>query len=102
MASSWWTCIHGHGHPVISEAIAKQARTLDHVMFAGFTHRPAIELAERLLAIAPRDEQVSYAKVFYSDCGSASVEVALKLSYHSRILRGEPDNAAASPEVPIH
>ena len=88
---SWWTSIHGHAHPMIVEAIQRQVAKLDHVMFAGFTHRPAIELAERLLAIAPRDEQVRYGKVFYSDCGSASVEVALKLSYQSRVLRGQTD-----------
>ena len=86
---SWWTSIHGHGHPKIVAAIQEQVARLDHVMFAGFTHEPAIELAERLLAMAPSDDHVRYGKVFYSDCGSASVEVALKLSYHSRILRGQ-------------
>ena len=84
--SSWWTSIHGHGHPVISEAIAKQARTLDHVMFAGFTHAPAVDLAEQLLDLAP----AGYGKVFYSDCGSASIEVAMKLSYQSRVQSGQP------------
>ncbi|PRQ07631.1 adenosylmethionine--8-amino-7-oxononanoate transaminase [Enhygromyxa salina] len=87
---SWWTSIHGHGHPHIVAAIQRQVARLDHVMFAGFTHEPAIELAERLLALAPRDEQVHYGKVFYSDCGSASVEVALKLSYQSRVLTDQP------------
>ena len=86
---SWWTSIHGHAHPMIVAAIQAQVARLDHVMFAGFTHRPAIELAERLLALAPRDEHVHYGKVFYSDCGSASIEVALKLSYQARVLRGE-------------
>jgi adenosylmethionine-8-amino-7-oxononanoate aminotransferase len=85
--SSWWTSIHGHGHPVISEAIARQARTLDHVMFAGFTHAPAVDLAEQLLDLAPN----GYGKVFYSDCGSASIEVAMKLSYQSRVQRGETE-----------
>ncbi|PRQ03714.1 Adenosylmethionine-8-amino-7-oxononanoate aminotransferase [Enhygromyxa salina] len=86
---SWWTSIHGHGHPQIVAAIQRQVAQLDHVMFAGFTHAPAVELAERLLALAPADAHVRYGKVFYSDCGSASVEVALKLSYQSRVLRGE-------------
>lgn len=84
---SWWTSILGHNHPEIVEAVRAQIGTLDHVMFAGFTHQPAIELAEALLEAAPGD----YGKVFYSDCGSASIEVALKLSYQTRILTGEPE-----------
>ncbi len=84
--SSWWTCLHGHGHPTIQEAIKTQVSRLDHVMFAGFTHEPGVALAEQLLHRAPP----GYGKVFYSDCGSASIEVALKLSYQSRIQRGEP------------
>lgn len=88
---SWWTSVHGHGHPHIAAAIARQAATLDHVMFAGFTHEPAVALAERLLALAPRDEgQPAYGKLFFSDCGSASIEVALKLAFQSRLQRGQP------------
>lgn len=83
--SSWWTSIHGHAHPHIVKAVREQVGTLDHVMFAGFTHEPAVALAERLLDIAPD----GYGRVFYSDCGSASIEVALKLSYQSRVQRGE-------------
>lgn len=90
---SWWTSVHGHCHPQIVAAIQQQVGTLDHVMFAGFTHAPAIALAEQLLALAPRRSNDPaarpYGKVFYSDCGSASIEVALKLSYQSRVLRGE-------------
>lgn len=84
---SWWTSIHGHGHPRVVAAIQRQAACLDHVMFAGFTHEPAIELAEQLLARAP----AGFGKVFYSDCGSASIEIALKLSFQSRLQRGQPD-----------
>ncbi len=83
--ASWWTCIHGHGHPAIVAAIAEQAQRLDHVMFAGFTHAPAVELATALLAHAPP----GLGRVFYADCGSAAVEVALKLSYQRRRQRGE-------------
>ncbi len=83
--SSWWTCVHGHAHPHVVEAVREQIAQLDHVMFAGFTHRPAVELAERLLGLAPN----GYGKVFFADCGSASVEVALKLSFQSRLQRGE-------------
>jgi adenosylmethionine-8-amino-7-oxononanoate aminotransferase len=84
--SSWWTCLHGHGHPVIREAIATQIERLDHVMLAGFTHEPAVALAEALLAAAPE----GYGRVFYADCGSAAVEVALKLSFQWRRQTGEP------------
>src|SRR6185436_4177580 len=51
--SSWWVNIHGHSHPKLNEALAKQAREVEHVMFAGATHRPAVELAERLLEVLP-------------------------------------------------
>jgi adenosylmethionine-8-amino-7-oxononanoate aminotransferase len=87
---SWWTSVHGHGHPHIVAAIQQQVARLDHVMFAGFTHAPAVELAERLLALAPSDAAVRHGKVFYSDCGSAAVEVAIKLSFQARLQRGEP------------
>ncbi|HEY8374896.1 MAG TPA: adenosylmethionine--8-amino-7-oxononanoate transaminase [Nannocystis sp.] len=83
--ASWWTCIHGHGHPAIVAAIREQAERLDHVMFAGFTHEPAVALAEALLAAAPP----GFGRVFFADCGSAAVEVALKLSYQARKQRGE-------------
>jgi len=84
--SSWWACLHGHAHPRISSAIAEQARTLDHVLFAGATHAPAVELAERLLALAPR----GLARVFFSDDGSTAVEVALKIAAQAWVQRGEP------------
>lgn len=74
--SSWWVNIHGHAHPKIAQAISDQAQKLEQVIFAGFTHEPAIKLAENLLNILPSDQQ----KVFYSDDGSTSVEVALKLA----------------------
>lgn len=74
--SSWWVNIHGHSHPKLNEALARQAREMEHVVFAGCTHRPAVELAERLLARLPR----GLARVFYSDNGSTAVEVALKMA----------------------
>ncbi len=74
--SSWWVNIHGHSHPKLNEALARQARELEHVVFAGCTHRPAVELAERLLEVLPR----GIARVFYSDNGSTAVEVALKMA----------------------
>src|SRR5207344_2784774 len=69
--SSWWVNIHGHSHPKLNAALARQASEMEHVLFAGCTHPPAVELAERLLALAPR----GLARVFYSDNGSTAVEV---------------------------
>lgn len=74
--SSWWVNLHGHAHPHIVNAIAAQASQLDHVIFAGFTHAPAITLAERLLSILPSNQQ----RIFFSDNGSTAVEVALKMA----------------------
>src|SRR5947209_18259968 len=74
--SSWWVNLHGHAHPLIAEAIAKQARKLEQVIFAGFTHEPAEELSSRLAAILPPPLR----RVFYSDNGSTAVEVVLKMA----------------------
>jgi adenosylmethionine-8-amino-7-oxononanoate aminotransferase len=74
--SSWWVNIHGHSHPHLNEALAAQARTLEHVVFADCTHEPAVGLAERLLSVVPK----GLTRVFYSDNGSTAVEVALKLA----------------------
>ena len=90
--SSWWTCLLGHRHPRIVVALNEQLDRLDHVMLAGFTHEPAIELAEALVAIAPRERgrDGMLRRVFYADNGSGAVEVALKLSFHYWRNRGEP------------
>jgi len=74
--SSWWVTLHGHAHPYIAEKIYQQALTLEQVIFAGFTHEPAVALAERLLKILPGN----FSKIFYSDNGSTSTEVALKMA----------------------
>ena len=76
--SSWWTNVLGHRHPRIVAALKDQLDKLDHVMLAGFTHEPAIELAEELVRVTPAGLQ----RVFYADNGSSAVEVALKLSFH--------------------
>jgi adenosylmethionine-8-amino-7-oxononanoate aminotransferase len=75
--SSWWVNIHGHAHPRLNRALTEQAGRLEHVMFAGCTHFPAVELAERLVALLPP----GLTRVFYSDNGSTAVEVALKLAH---------------------
>ncbi|HET8899784.1 MAG TPA: adenosylmethionine--8-amino-7-oxononanoate transaminase [Rhodanobacteraceae bacterium] len=82
--SSWWTNLFGHANPRIAAALAEQARTLEHVIFAGFTHETAIELAEQLCAITPPGLD----KVFFADNGSAAIEVALKMSFHYWLNRG--------------
>ncbi len=74
--SSWWVTTHGHGHPRIMAAIAEQAGKLDQIIFAGFTHEPAEELARGLTKIMPPE----LTRVFFSDSGSTSVEVALKMA----------------------
>jgi adenosylmethionine-8-amino-7-oxononanoate aminotransferase len=85
--SSWWATLHGHGHPRLVEAMHAQARTLDHVLFAGATHEPAVRYAEELLAVVPP----GLTRVFYSDDGSTAVEVALKMAYQAWAHAGEPE-----------
>ena len=84
--SSWWVNIHGHAHPRLNQALVEQARALEHVMFAGCTHRPAVELAERLVEALPP----GLTRVFYSDNGSTAVEVALKLAHQYWRNLGQP------------
>ncbi|MGQ0618643.1 MAG: adenosylmethionine--8-amino-7-oxononanoate transaminase [Panacagrimonas sp.] len=84
--SSWWTNLFGHRHPHIVASLKQQLDTLDHVIFAGFTHEPAIQLAEKLCAIAPK----GLTRCFYADNGSAAVEVALKMSFHYWQNIGKP------------
>lgn len=75
--SSWWVNLHGHGNQFIAKAIARQASELEHVIFAGFTHKPAIDLSENLLSILPPNQK----KIFFSDNGSTAVEVGLKMAF---------------------
>lgn len=82
--SSWWVNIHGHAHPYIAQKVSEQLHKLEHVIFAGFTHEGAVELAERLLAILPDNQQ----KVFYSDNGSTAVEVAIKMCLQYWLNKG--------------
>ncbi|PYS55728.1 MAG: adenosylmethionine--8-amino-7-oxononanoate transaminase [Acidobacteria bacterium] len=85
--SSWWVNLHGHGHPLIAEGIAKQARKLEHVIFAGFTHEPAEELSSRLAAILPPPLH----RLFYSDNGSTAVEIAMKMAVQVWHNKGRPE-----------
>lgn len=84
--SSWWATLHGHSEPVLVEAMHAQARRLDHVLFAGATHEPAVELAEGLLKVVP----AGLSRVFYSDDGSTAVEAGMKMVLQSWVHRREP------------
>jgi len=88
--ASWWASVHGHCHPDLVNAMHKQAKHLDHVLFAGATHGPAVELAQQLLSLAPS----GLSRVFYSENGSTAVEVALKMAYHAWVLRGQSQRLA--------
>jgi adenosylmethionine-8-amino-7-oxononanoate aminotransferase len=74
--SSWWVNLHGHSHPYIAKRIYKQAKVLEQVIFTGFTHYPAVKLAEQLISLLPKN----FSKIFYNDDGSTSVEVAIKIA----------------------
>ncbi|WP_433909310.1 adenosylmethionine--8-amino-7-oxononanoate transaminase [Sphingomonas yabuuchiae] len=84
--SSWWVTTHGHNHPRISAAIATQAGKLDQIIFAGWTHEPAEQVAAELVRITPPE----LTRVFFSDSGSTAVEVALKMALGYWLHRGEP------------
>jgi len=86
LISSWWTCIHGHSNPELNKALTDQAAQLEHVMFAGFTHPPAIKFSEKLANALPGDLN----KVFYSDNGSTANEIALKIAYQYWRNKGQP------------
>lgn len=83
--SSWWVNLFGHNHPSINAALAAQLSDLEHVLLAGFTHEPAVQLAERLTHIAPP----GLTRCFYTDNGSSAVEAALKMSYHYWLNQGQ-------------
>ena len=86
LISSWWTCTHGHSHADLNHTLFQQAETLEHVMFAGFSHPKAIELAQSLAENLPDDLN----RVFFSDNGSTAVEVATKISYQYWKNKEEP------------
>ena len=84
--SSWWVNVFGHGNPRINQRIREQLDSLEHVMLAGFSHQPVIELSERLVALTPPGLD----RVFYADNGSSGIEVALKMSFHYWLNVGQP------------
>jgi len=88
--SSWWVNLFGHANPRISAAIAAQLGELEHVILAGFTHRPVVELSERLAALAPG----ALGHAFYGSDGAAATEIALKMAFHYWKNRGRPEKTA--------
>jgi adenosylmethionine-8-amino-7-oxononanoate aminotransferase len=95
--SSWWVNIHGHSHPYIAERLYQQALRLEHVIFTGFTHEPAVQLAERLLPLLPGE----FSRIFYSDNGSTAVEVAIKMAIQFWRNQASPSPADSSGEASV-
>lgn len=87
--SSWWTAIHGYNVPELNEAATQQIAKMAHVMFGGITHQPAIQLAQKLVEITPNGLE----KVFFSDSGSVSVEVAMKMAIQYQHAKGHPEKS---------
>ena len=96
--SSWWVNIHGHNHPKIVAAVQAQAKRLDQIIFAGFTHQPAEALAEKLIALAPEN----LTRVFFSDSGSTAVEVALKMAFGAFAHKGRTRRGVVAFEHAYH
>ncbi|MES2575475.1 MAG: adenosylmethionine--8-amino-7-oxononanoate transaminase [Bacteroidota bacterium] len=96
--ASWWVNPYGHSNKFIADAIYKQLITLEHVLFGGFTHEPAVILAEKLLQILPKNQQ----KIFFSDNGSTSVEVAIKVALQYFFNKGEKKTTIIAFENAFH
>jgi adenosylmethionine-8-amino-7-oxononanoate aminotransferase len=98
MISSWWVTLHGHAEPSIAAAIARQSKTLEQVIFAGFTHEPAARFAAELSVVLP----AGLTRIFFSDDGSTAVEAALKISLQYWVNQGEKRNTIVALEHAYH
>jgi adenosylmethionine-8-amino-7-oxononanoate aminotransferase len=96
--ASWWVNPYGHSNTFIADAIYKQLTTLEHVLFGGFTHEPAILVAEKLIEILPKNQQ----KIFFSDNGSTAVEVAIKVALQYFFNKGEKRTTIIAFENAFH
>ncbi len=96
--ASWYTCMYGHCNDYITSKVAEQMQQLDHVVFAGFTHEPAIKLSEALIDILPKNQE----KVFFSDNGSTSVDVAIKMALQYHFNNGEKRGKIIALEDGFH
>lgn len=96
--ASWYTCMYGHCNAHITRRVSDQMQQLDHVVFAGFTHEPAIKLSEELIQILPKNQQ----KIFFSDNGSTSVDIALKMALQYHFNHGEKRSKIIALEGGFH
>lgn len=96
--ASWYTCMYGHCNPYITEKVADQMRVLDQVVFSGFTHEPAVKLSEALIDILPNNQN----KLFFSDNGSTSVEIGIKMALQYHFNRGEKRKVLIAFEDGFH
>ncbi len=96
--SSWWAAIHGYNNPQLNKAIREQTEKMSHIMFGGFTHRPAVELAEMLIPLLPKGID----QLFYADSGSVAVEVAMKMAIQYHQSRGESRSSFATIRSGYH
>ena len=96
--ASWWVNPYGHSNTFIADAIYKQLTTLEHVLFGGFTHEPAVKVAEKLVAILPKNQQ----KLFFSDNGSTAVEIAIKVALQNFFNKGEKRTTIIAFENAFH
>ncbi len=96
--ASWYTCMYGHSHPFIIRRVTEQLQKLDHVVFTGFTHEPAIKLSEALISVLPDNQE----KLFFSDNGSTSVDVALKMAFQYYYNQGQQKKIVIALEGGFH
>ena len=96
--ASWYTALFGHCHPYVTEKVSKQMQQLDQIMFTGFTHKPATDLAEKLFKILPSNQ----AKMFFNDNGSTAVEAAIKMALQYHFNKGEKRNVLIALEDGFH